>query len=130
MSHPTVASATFGNKEQITATLFTPSAPADSARPDFVSEGRIISAQSVAAAASHTSKSCRVLAKPGHVPIKTVYVESTQPGSFIIQVMLDESERIGGLPVWRNLSNPSTAFAADPGIPSPAVVNAWVMSVP
>jgi hypothetical protein len=144
-----VAGSNFGNKEDITVTMFTPGMPTDPVRPDINSEGKIFDKVLVAASATITSKSVKVIAHPGHYPTKTIYVESDKAGTFIVQVMLDESELVTGAPVWRTMTTPIAVasgilskwtgielfrqvrikFTADSGISGNATVSSWLFSV-
>ena len=106
------AESTFGNMEAVTSTLFTPTKPTNPTQPDFISEGKVIDGQAIAMATPFSSKAVRVTDKSGN-STKTVYVESDSAGSFVVEVMLDESELSGGDAVWRGISGSSPiAFGA------------------
>lgn len=148
MSHPTVADSNFGNKEDITVTLNTPVKPPNPTAPDFTSQGKAFDAEDVANGATAISKSVKIVSSPGHFPIKTVWVASDQVGEFDVEVMMDESEIIGGNAVWRKIT--ATPIPVAVGVLSkfsitdlfrqirikhkntsatPGKVNAWIMSI-
>lgn len=93
---------------------FSPTANADPAKPDFSDEGQIIKAGIVAPNTTLLSKSVK-LSGNGERRQKTLYVESDKDGEFLVQVMLDESERQSGAAVWRNLTDPSNPLGVVPG---------------
>jgi hypothetical protein len=132
--------------------LFTPShnVVQSPTRPDFINDGKVMAAVVVAPASSATSKSVRIDVNLNETGQKTIWVSSNQAVTFEVQVLLDESELSGGLPVWRNMTDPATPLAVAATYPahfsfsdlfkqvrikvnnaggSPATVNAWVFSV-
>ena len=145
-----VADTTFGNKEAMTAVLFTPTAPVNPTQPDFVSEGKIIDSQAITHATPFASKSVRVAAKPSQTTTKTIYLQSDVAGTYVIQVMLDESELSGGDAVWRDYTPSGSPIAFTANVLSIQTLqdlfrqvrllvttttdstktNAWVFSVP
>jgi hypothetical protein len=147
------AGSAFGNREAITATQFgVPDINSNPTQPDFTSEGKVISAQAILSGIPFISKSVKIPAKPDQSTVKSVYVQSDVAGTWKIQVMLDESEVVSGLPVWRDYTNGpiTTTMALVSGALSCVTVydlfrqirvvvtpgsnstntNAWVFSVP
>jgi len=147
---PSVAGTNFGNKEQITSTEFgDPGVGANPTAPDLTSEGKLFDGQAMTNGQVLNSLSIKIIGKPSQSTMKTLWVASDKSGAFVIQVMLDESEVVGGNAVWRNMTPAGTPIAVASGvltkvdIPSlfrqmrivytngadAAVVDAWVFSV-
>jgi hypothetical protein len=147
---PSVASNLFGNKEQITTTEFgLPAVTANPTQPNLVSEGKLFDNLAVGSGATVASKSVKIAGKPSQSTLKSLYVQSDHAGTFVVQVLLDESEVSGGEAVWRTL-NPGAPIVLSAGVlynadilslfrqmrilltngGAAAVVNAWVFSIP
>lgn len=149
MTHPTVAGSHFGNKEEITVTLNSPVKPVSPAKPDFTSNGKVFDKVDFGNGEVKASKSVKIGLHPGNHPKKSIFVESDKDGTFDIEVVLDESELVGGILVWRKMPG-AAGLSATAGVlqlktfealvsqirvkftngADPAVVNAWVMSNP
>lgn len=128
-------------------TEFNPEAPAASpSKADFITEGMILDLAAAAAATPVASKSVKVTDRPG-ATTKSIHVQSDQAGAFDIEVMLDESERVGPNAVWRKLQS-AVAVTANTlktvtvndlfrqvrivytPTAGPAIVKAWAFSIP
>jgi len=147
-----VADADFGNKEAVTSVLFTPTQPVNPTQPDFVSEGKIIDSQAIAETTPFTSKSVRVAAKMSQSTTKSIYLQSDVAGTYVIQVLLDESELAGNplAAVWRDYTPAGSPIAFTANVLSvqtlqdlcrqvrivvttsaaSTITNAWVFSAP
>ena len=148
MSHPTVADRDFGNKEELTVTLNTPVKPQSPAKPDFTSQAKIFDNEDFGGGEAKNSKSVKVVTNPGNHPVKNIFAAADQTGEFEVEVVLDESELVGGNLVWRKLpggpqtvaAGVLTVFATELLVRqiriaytnggAAAVVNAWVASLP
>ena len=129
-------------------TAFTPEKPANTVKPEFEDEGKIFDAQPLGNAEVKDSKRVRIVGKSGLSNLKTPYVASDQSGTFVVEVLLDESEQSGGNPVWRALDLSGSPFSVSAGVlksvtfehiarqmrikftngVTPATVSAWVFS--
>ncbi len=132
-------------------TEFTPGAPSDPSHADLTTEGMLLNLTAAVASVAVHSKSVKVSNRQPPT-IRTIYVQSDQAGAFIVEVMLDESERSSGAAVWRQypLGGSMTPIAVVAnalkvvGIndlfrqvritytptAGPAIVKAWFFSIP
>lgn len=129
-------------------TQFDPSKPADPSKPDFTDEGKLFDGVAFGDSDEETSKSVSIEGRAAQNPNKTLYVLSDQTGSFVVEVLLDDSERSGGNPVWRTLDLTGSPFSVSANVlksivfphtarqarvkftngSTPAVVNAWLFT--
>jgi len=91
-------------------TEFTPEEPINPTQPDFVSEGKIIDAFAIIGGASKTSKTVQFVSRVGCYTKKAIYV-TAPTGTFDVEVILDESERATGAPVWRKIATSQAVTA-------------------